>query len=67
MKIKLTFKTPDVVEDAMNAYSIELRKANITPKKFEDICDKFIEYGEYVTIVIDTDTQTASVEPVRRT
>jgi hypothetical protein len=56
-----------VVEDAMNAYSIELRKANITPKKFEDICDKFIEYGEYVTIVIDTDTQTASVEPVRRT
>lgn len=60
MKIRLTFKTPDVVEDAMEGqeYTDEQKAA------IASVCRKYVEYGEYVTISLDTDTGTAKVVPL---
>jgi hypothetical protein len=64
VKIELRFKTTAIVDDALNEYRLELQKANITPDEFEEICGEFIGSGEDVTIIIDTDTRTASVDPI---
>lgn len=70
MRIRLGFKTPDVVEYAVNdAVESEMSKDGIGPDvdpvelKYEatKACEKFIRYGECVTIEIDTDTGTAEV------
>ena len=57
-KIRISFKTPDAVFYAEEDMS-EDDKA-----KFEAIAKKFIEYGECLTVEIDTDTGTCVVVPV---
>lgn len=56
MKFTLSFKTPDVLdqldEDITDLET--LRLANQTVKKF-------VEYGEYITVQFDTETQSAVV------
>ena len=68
MKIQLTFKTPDVVENAlidMGIGSDSLCDNPFTASK-EDIKrkikKKFVEYGEYLRVEYDTETKTMVVK-----
>jgi hypothetical protein len=76
MKIQITFKTPDAVERAVDEAIAWERPADIADddwedKKFylkdniNDELQKFIKYGELVTIEIDTEAKTAIVIPVK--
>ena len=56
MKIQLTFKTPDVLED-LSEGDRGVAKAVIA---------KYVEYDEYVTIELDTETGEATVLPVEK-
>jgi len=60
MEIKLTFKTPDVldqIQDQVGADDdVELDKINST-------IGRFVEHEEYITIIFDTERRTATVEP----
>ena len=58
MKIRLSFKTPDVVDYAVEDLT-EDEQAEV-----KSACEKFVEYGECLTIEIDTETGTAEVIPV---
>lgn len=60
MKILLGFKTPDVVDYAMEDVP-EDERDNV-----KEVIEKFVEYGEDLTVEIDTETGTAEVLPVRR-
>ena len=71
MKIRLSFKCPDAVDTAL-----EEEFGNSDPDKVSEdqvdnlvaakaVCDKFIKYGEYVSIEMDTETGSATVVPVR--
>ena len=51
MKIRVTFKTPDVLDEAQQEEFVK------------DLAAKFFKHGEYVTIELDTDDQTAVVVP----
>ena len=63
MKIRITLKDPDGVWDS-------LVDAGINPNGLDDNPEiggpirKYVEFMEYVTIEIDTDTNTASVREV---
>ena len=57
MKIQLTFKTPDVFEYALNHIDMEDRE-DIERK----ITKKFVEYGEYLNVEYDTETETMVVK-----
>ena len=57
MKIRLTFKTPDVLEYP----SVEL-----TPEELEDfkkLASNWVKYEENITVEIDTNTKTCVVIP----
>ena len=56
MKIQLTFKTPDVVD-----YALECIEDEDQRHELESVIEKFVEYGEYVSIEIDSETKTARV------
>jgi len=60
MKIQLTFKTPDVVDDTL----VDLTSEEVALAK--KVISKFVKYDEYVTIEIDTETQTAEVLEVEK-
>lgn len=79
MKFPVTFKDPDVLNDAIReaaeaevetiegidaeerASIVELRR-----KKLSAMCRKWFKYGEYVTIEIDSEAESATVVPVSR-
>jgi len=74
MKFSVTFKDPDVVHDAIrDAVKEEVaaldgldefERKNLVETRVEkvsDILDKWITYGEYVTIEFDTDAKIATV------
>lgn len=62
MKIRLTFKTPDVLDqivDQVNqeydhAESEELRESIIEERKA--FCEKWVRYGEYLEVEMDDST-----------
>lgn len=65
MILRLTFKTPDVLGDAIEEalqnlpdYEFEHRRRQI-----EQSARQWIRYGEYVTIEIDIEQRTARVVP----
>lgn len=58
MKITLTFKTPDVADDALEDID-EKHHA-----KAKAAIAKYVEYDEYVSIEIDINTGKAKVLPV---
>jgi len=77
MKIQLTFKSPDAIHYALKDcpelnpdpninYTRKEELWDIEDKREEvkEIIGKFIEYGEYCTIEIDTETKEARVVPV---
>ena len=57
MKVTLTFKQPDVVDDAIQDENLSDEDAQAV----RCLCKEYIEYGEYIRIEIDTDKQTAEV------
>jgi len=61
MKMQLTFKTPDVI---FNALLTEKFYSEEEKNKAVDVIKKFVENEEYVFIEIDTETETAIVHPV---
>ena len=62
MKVRFRFKSPDVVWDSLKDAGIQTD--DLEPKVRLPI-EKFIEFGEYVTIEIDLDTAEARVVPVK--
>lgn len=78
MKFSVTFKDPDVVHDAIrDAVKREVdalggldedeKEALVETRteKVSDILDKWITYGEYVTIEFDTAAKTATVRQAK--
>jgi hypothetical protein len=59
MKLHITFKTPDAVDYAVDEHGQEFKE------EIKKTTNKFVRYGELVTIEFDTETQTATVLPVR--
>ena len=59
MKFTLSFKTPGVLDCAMEDMTDAERKIAAA----SGVIDKFIEYDEYVYIELDTVTKTAKVLP----
>lgn len=53
MTFRITFKTPDVFD--------QIEDDHYTRKELERFLDRWITYGEYVTIEFDTDAGTAKV------
>lgn len=74
MKFQVTLKDPDVLYDAINeALDEDLKgfdedEANaireIRHEKLAEMASKWFEYGEYLTVEIDTDEQSIRVVPV---
>ena len=60
MKIPVTFKFPDAISEALLQEGIE-RGSDEWEDAYEAIA-KFVKYGEYVTIEVDTDDGTAIVK-----
>jgi hypothetical protein len=60
MKFRVTFKTPDAVQ-----YALEELPADADWEAAQKALDKFVEYNEYVRIEFDTDNRTATVLPIR--
>ena len=58
MKIKVMFKTPDVLEYALDDLSDD------DTYDVKQQLKKFIQYGECVTIEFDTEAGTATVVPI---
>lgn len=72
VKIRLTLKDPDGVEDSMrDAVNASMPEGlsdaeneavhDIRLGEFQRACRRWVKFGEYVTIEIDTDTDTAVV------
>ena len=72
-KIRVTMKDPDSLYDAVQEHVEEELKNSGLPEdeqeilqearqeKYNEIAGKFFEYGEYLTVEIDTETQEARV------
>ena len=58
MKFTLTFKTPDLIGQAVENLSDYYEMMDCTKK--------FIEYGETITVEFDSELGTATVLPVKR-
>lgn len=69
MKIQITFKTPDALDAAFDQYCEPTKNDTSITMQYEegvvDTLNKFIKYGEQVTIEFDFDAGTATVVPVR--
>lgn len=68
MKFKVTFKTPDVVDDAIDQMGQDLLERGCSREDIEgDLWEadktlqKFIRYNEIVEIEFDTEQRTATV------
>ena len=59
MQIRLTFKTPDVLADALQELGDEYDQLPVRA-----LCERWIRYGECVTVEIDTETETCTVVPL---
>ena len=58
MKVQLTFKSPDVIDCAIENLSEEEKE------EAKEIIQKFVRDGEYIDVEIDTDLETCDVIPV---
>ncbi len=74
MKFKVTLKDPDVLNDAIKeAVENEVNKLDsldedekydlcqVREEKIGELCAKWFEYSEYLTVEIDTDKKTIEV------
>ena len=68
MKIRVTFKTPDVVDEACDEALANYRPTEELDmyqqeEYVKQLAVKFFRHTEYVTLELDTDEQTAVVVP----
>ena len=63
MKFRVSFKTPDAVDAAIDSAMIDSRGAD--REALEGVVEKFVQYGENITVEFDTKAGTATVLPVR--
>ena len=56
MKITLTFKHPDVLDQVDDQIEDEGYR-----KQAKAICSQWLEYDEYIRVEVDTDTATCTV------
>jgi len=70
MKFRVMFKTPDAISDAIYDHGFSLKPTDSEEEadakfefatKMKKVADKFVSYGECVTLEFDTDTQTCEV------
>ena len=61
MIVRLTFKTPDAVDEALNDVPEEQRD------EARAAAEKWVEYGEYLYVDIDTEKGTCTPVPVKET
>ncbi len=59
MKFHVTFKDPDALDYAIQDATAE--NPDVDDEKLRKVASSFFDYGEYVTIEIDTDKKTATV------
>lgn len=59
MLLKLTFKTPDVTDHALEDVPEDQRSA------VKQLMRKWVEWDEYLTVEIDTKKETCTVVPLR--
>jgi hypothetical protein len=59
MKVRLTFKTPDVLDDALDEIGDAYDQLPI-----RNLCKRWIQYEEYITVEIDTEAKTCEVVPL---
>lgn len=75
MKFRVTMKDPDCLYDAVNEALDKNMPPQLTREEWEqlketraenvrDIAGKWFEYGEYLTVEIDTEAKTCTVVPV---
>lgn len=79
MKMRLTFKDPDVLIDELESQKFEMKKklvqdlqisedaaeveVDFRMKKMERLIDAYMEYSEYITVEFDDEADTARVVP----
>ena len=79
MQFTITFKTPDAMDDGirraladMGGYEDvipepdEMDMDSELAHTMEQVAEKFIKWGEYITVQFDTDTKTATVLPAEK-
>lgn len=59
MKIRLTFKTPDAMSEALESVDEDMQDS------VKDLISSWVEYGEYLTVEFDTENKTCVPVPVR--
>ena len=59
MVFKVTMKTPDVLYDALGGHEAVFAASFF--QKYKKLTDRWFEYGEYLTVEIDTDKETCTV------
>jgi hypothetical protein len=59
MKFELTFKTPDVIDQATHDLTDDRDEAEVVA-----FAKKFVKYGEYIIVDFDTDAGTATVRRI---
>ena len=79
MKIKITFKDPDALIDCVadgvrENFTIgdlseeEAEKVlEVRGETVREICSKWFEYGEYLTVEVDTEKETCEVLEIKNT
>lgn len=68
MTFRVTMKTPDAYDDALSLISQGKDMEESQGKDMEDaVCllDRYMKYGEYLTVEFDTEKETATVVPVK--
>jgi hypothetical protein len=73
MKIRMGFKTPDAMDDAIKeAVDAEMEKlkpdqqdvdADDLAYEAKLTCSRWVKWGEYITVEVDTDKGTCEVVP----
>jgi len=72
MKFKVTMKDPDTLYDAINDAVDDLKIEGLSNEELEaikeprkeairELCSQWFEYGEYLTVEIDTEAKTCTV------
>jgi len=64
MIVRLSFKSPDALDYAWEEQPEEAKRNGISRTEFDAIASKWIHYGEYITVEIDTEAKTCVVVPL---
>lgn len=63
MKVSVTFKTPDAVNDVIEEYAGIWTDEE--EERLKKLVERFVKYGEYITVEFDGEEGTATVVPCK--